>query len=275
MGRGNRTHNRSGPPGRRTSAPTSCKGRSGFTLVELLVVIAIISLLVAILTPSLQRARVLAMRVRCASNLHQTVTGLAAYASGNDGLLPPPDYNDSGLNTYNNHRFRSTSGAGYDLREMIEGYFASGLPTWACASTGGPPIGDERNTRQWCYMNFMYFPGTRWPFAAPSELVPTRLAQYPSGLVLMQDVAFLTMGKWGTSSPFIANHVPTTGTTFQPLPTNNPSWATFTSNDLPEGANIALADGSVRWHDGGELEDVGRAEVHATDHHLLSVPPSQ
>ena len=124
-------------------------------------------------------------------------------------------------------------------------------------------------------MNLMYFPGTRWPFAAPDDLLPTRLAQYPAGLVLMQDVTFLTMGKWGTSSTFIANHVPPASTTFQPLAANNPSWASFTSNDAPEGANIALADGSSRWHDGADLEDVGRAEVHPTDHHLISLPPRQ
>jgi prepilin-type N-terminal cleavage/methylation domain-containing protein len=62
--------------------------RKGFTLIELLVVIAIISLLVSILLPSLTRAKNLAKRVICASNLRNTGTALLTYANANDGGLP-------------------------------------------------------------------------------------------------------------------------------------------------------------------------------------------
>ncbi|MCD4823686.1 MAG: type II secretion system GspH family protein [Phycisphaerae bacterium] len=59
-----------------------------FTLIELLVVIAIITLLVSILMPSLNRARVLAQRVVCLSNLNQQGTALSAYASDNKRCYP-------------------------------------------------------------------------------------------------------------------------------------------------------------------------------------------
>lgn len=62
--------------------------RNGFTLIELLVVVAIIALLVAILVPSLQKARALAKEVVCGSNLRQIGYGLRMYADDNSGKAP-------------------------------------------------------------------------------------------------------------------------------------------------------------------------------------------
>ena len=72
----------------------SCE--AGFTLVELLVVVAIIVMLIAILLPSLSRARQQAVAVRCLSNLRQMVTAAQTYAAGNGdsypfALCPQPD----------------------------------------------------------------------------------------------------------------------------------------------------------------------------------------
>ena len=60
---------------------------SAFTLIELLVVIAIISLLVSILLPSLQRAKIMAGRAVCLSNLHQIYIGHHFYANDNNGWV--------------------------------------------------------------------------------------------------------------------------------------------------------------------------------------------
>jgi type II secretory pathway pseudopilin PulG len=57
-------------------------------LIELLVVIAIIALLLALLAPSLDRAKELTRRVVCASNLRQIHTGIFTYADANDQWLP-------------------------------------------------------------------------------------------------------------------------------------------------------------------------------------------
>ena len=66
--------------------------RRGFTLVELLVVIGIIAVLIAILMPALARARQVALRTVCLSNLRQIGTGLIAYAQDNKGCFPAPGW---------------------------------------------------------------------------------------------------------------------------------------------------------------------------------------
>ena len=61
--------------------------RHGFTLIELLVVISVIAVLMAILLPSLNRAREQGKRVVCRSNLKQLGIAWYTYAQDNDGKL--------------------------------------------------------------------------------------------------------------------------------------------------------------------------------------------
>jgi len=62
-----------------------------FTLIELLVVIAVIALLIAILIPSLQRARNQGRAVKCQANLRQWGLIISTYLQDNDSWFWPRD----------------------------------------------------------------------------------------------------------------------------------------------------------------------------------------
>ncbi|MCP4246982.1 MAG: type II secretion system protein [bacterium] len=61
--------------------------RRGFTLVELLVVVSIIALLIAILLPSMQRARKQARTVVCQSNMRSLMQAIYVYANNHEDRL--------------------------------------------------------------------------------------------------------------------------------------------------------------------------------------------
>jgi prepilin-type N-terminal cleavage/methylation domain-containing protein len=67
------------------------RSSKGFTLIELLVVISIIALLVAILLPSLGKAREAAKFTVCKAHEHQVGLALLTYASDNKARIVPGD----------------------------------------------------------------------------------------------------------------------------------------------------------------------------------------
>ena len=64
------------------------RSRCAFTLIELLVVLAIISLLIAIVAPTVGAARRNAERTGCAANLREVGLALRSYLDNNDDKLP-------------------------------------------------------------------------------------------------------------------------------------------------------------------------------------------
>ncbi|GJM26444.1 MAG: hypothetical protein DHS20C16_28590 [Phycisphaerae bacterium] len=77
------------PPSIQTSSRRVTNAIHAFTLVELLVVISIIALLVAILLPSLKKARDQAKAVKCGANLHQVGVAFTMYQESFKGVWPP------------------------------------------------------------------------------------------------------------------------------------------------------------------------------------------
>ncbi|MHC5155155.1 MAG: type II secretion system protein [Planctomycetota bacterium] len=64
------------------------KSKKGFTLIELLVVISIIALLLAVIMPSLKRAKEAGMRIMCLSNLKSLCQTVHLYTLDHDGGFP-------------------------------------------------------------------------------------------------------------------------------------------------------------------------------------------
>lgn len=64
------------------------KNKKGFTLIELLVVIAIIALLLAVLMPSLKKAKAIAQGVVCINNTKTLAFGATLFAGDNDNKIP-------------------------------------------------------------------------------------------------------------------------------------------------------------------------------------------
>jgi len=98
--------------------PQTHVSRKGFTLIELLVVITIVSLLVAMLLPSLGKARQSAQRIQCLAQLRQTKLCTDLYNLDNKGAFP-----------------------GYDLDSRVALLpYASDTRIFICPATSGKPL---------------------------------------------------------------------------------------------------------------------------------------
>jgi prepilin-type N-terminal cleavage/methylation domain-containing protein len=64
------------------------KHKSAFTLIELLIVIGVITLLMAIIVPSLAVAKERTRRIVCSKNVNQLIVGLLAFAEDHQEDLP-------------------------------------------------------------------------------------------------------------------------------------------------------------------------------------------
>lgn len=85
-----------------------------FTLIELLVVIAIIAILASLLLPALNRARSVAKRIACTSNIRQVGMSIINYGLENREIIPTwyiPSADNPNTSSWNSRGLKGTAGA--------------------------------------------------------------------------------------------------------------------------------------------------------------------
>ena len=87
-----------------SNRPLQTRRAAGFTLIELLVVIAIISILAALLLPTLSRGKSKVEGISCMSNGRQMMAAMTMYIGDNNDFFPP---NPDGGNTVPGHNWCS------------------------------------------------------------------------------------------------------------------------------------------------------------------------
>lgn len=242
--------------------------RASFTLIELLVVIAIIALLLAIIVPSLNRAKEQVRRmVICPSNMRQLTLAFVVYAGDYDDKLP---YKPEGSMTYPHIWWEAYSGAP-DNRKFFDGYLDGFILEQEGVWTEGV---DEAPKTMYCpsvkKANTPYFGyGRQWPTKQYDNWRPFEASFAYFNLGELNDTA----GTWMSNAPMplttndrgslpvfgdlieiydgIAIDITAPGQTFRQV--NHFKWGfgefIESQDDLPEGMNMAHLDGSASWYD--------------------------
>ncbi len=224
---------------------TGRRSRCGFTLIELLVVVAILALLVAILLPSLYRAKQQARSTTCKSNVRQLVLGMTMYLQ---------EYQ-----TYPAHQWKLPGG------QRVRWFQAMSRPVAGEEIERCPaeawPVGRNNSYGY----NYKYLGSARTNAVSPTapwERFPVKTVKSPSrtiafgdsdgtGWKLPHDPA---IGDTDPSSfDRLGNHGYTLDPTFlpefsletEPEPYSSKNYRTYISTRHPEKSNLSFADGHV------------------------------
>jgi hypothetical protein len=214
---------------------------TALNLVELLVVVAVIVVLAALLLPGLARARHLALRAVCQSNLRQYGVVCASYANDSDGWY---------FEAYQGTPYRVAvvpatlfSPPHVDLRPILLDYGGTSH-LYFCPSSGGRlPLPREFGSYSpggftQYNMGYMNLAGLRGTNVAAYRLADQTALTYPSSKRAgEQPNAPLGADK------AVAYPAAGCGTAVEPFPL----WSNHLWSEQVEGANSIHADGHAKW----------------------------
>lgn len=235
-------------------------------------VVTILALLVALLLPALDRAREMARRAECASNLHQWGVALSTYASDNFSSIPVTAWRFNGrypnvvhaykdtatdLLSEHNHPEPESAGGEFNVEAMsryVEGvnYEAETIGgLWYCPSsrTAHRERVNIERLRRWEFFapDYSYYGRVDlWRSCAtrPEQLTARRLS---SSRLVMADICHRRI--WGANGWRYSHGL------------NGPSanmevWGLPIDTGVPQiaGLNQLFGDGSVQWKGRDELD---------------------
>jgi prepilin-type N-terminal cleavage/methylation domain-containing protein/prepilin-type processing-associated H-X9-DG protein len=206
--------------------------KRGFTLIELLVVIAIIAILAAILFPVFARARENARRASCQSNLKQIALGVFMYNQDYDERLPQSSVGSTAPYSDSNP---------YGWADALQPYLKSTQIFQCPSETGGPNANVTYGLYTDYWINSLATGKSDATFDAPA--VTVLLGDGQSG-----SAAAASAGD--SRGAYIGSARYTSGGTAQTCPSTAKADIGTGAHRHLTGANIAFADGHVKWEKG-------------------------
>ena len=204
--------------------------REGFTLAELLVTVGVIAVLMAILLPSLVRAREQARRVSCMSNLRQLTSGYLHFAQANDGALPINKIGQGSRGWVLTQNLQNLT-LPTDALTMGTLYrYVSNVDVYRC------PADDSGALRSYSINDYL---NGDWPqIDLPYPRHAKRLAQVsnPSGVMLFIE-SYIDVRSPVAFPNFRMN----------PYSTSNESWVDHPSGRHNQGACLSFVDGHTEY----------------------------